>query len=145
MACSCVGTGDFAEDVEGLFWEASGLAWTHGTACGCAQRPPLERSKNWLPRKEHEGSVPICVCGNAQGVRADWFTPFWQQKAKLDQSVVRHLEIWVDTKFKKFNKFNKFNLFFFEKKKNKEGEKRGPKGAPSPKRAQNLIFHLKIC
>ena len=72
--------------------KASGLAWIRWTLCVCARHPAIRNVPGkygphselffFLNGKEpvapHEGGAvqALCVCGNAQGVRADWFSPY---------------------------------------------------------------------
>ena len=74
--------------------EVSGLTLTRGTACECVRRPPIGRFQGSLDRMASSFSslirrsrwwlrmrcCQIPLCGNAQGVRADWFAPFGSRR-----------------------------------------------------------------
>ena len=63
------------------FWDASVLAWTRGIVCSCAQRPPTGTFQGSMGRMaSSKKELVLCLCGNAQGVRADWFTPFGSRR-----------------------------------------------------------------
>ena len=87
----------------GTTGKASAFAWTHGTVCACAQHPPLGcLGRVWAAWRAllllfqtgagggfcRRAVQALCLCGNAQVVRPDWFAPFGREKVKMDQVVV---------------------------------------------------------
>ena len=91
MACSIAGAKMLQKMWEGPYWEGVWPCLDHGTWFVCVHHPAVRMTQEtWatqqaflLPYQEgagasHAGSAAqaLRLCGNAQGVCADWFAPF---------------------------------------------------------------------
>ena len=106
MACSIAGARFFAKDVgrcflEGVWpcvdsWDVVRFRTSSSYWNVPGKYGPHSELFFFLNRKEPVALAQAmqfepCLCGNAQGVCADWLVPFGQQKMKLDQAAVRLL------------------------------------------------------
>ena len=103
-SCGWVGSGDFEKDVgRAVLGRRLALLGPVGQCAPAHNVKRLERPREvWAARRASFSSFikkeacgferrvvqPLSLCGNAQGVRADWSAPFGNQKVKLGPVVV---------------------------------------------------------